>query len=1211
MVRSVSPVSVWWDARRLRARVAGLLVAVLLGGVYVATTAPGKAVALPCVGQRPDSLSAAATAAACGIRVEVLAARSERAQVFVNPDSTATFEASVLPKRVRRADGSWVDVDTTLRAHGDGSYAPVASPADVVISGGGSGLFVTHREGASTLTLAWPTALPVPSVSGDSALYPEVLPGVDLRVTALSTGFRHVLVVKTRAAATNPALAAVRYQVGGNVTAAPMADGRVRFVDRAGRAVLATQNASAWDSSISVGLRGEVLPGVDRNAVAAGRPADLVSNGDRPGATAISAQLRVSAGVSNTLVVTPDPGLLTAPGTVFPVFIDPQIGPTRSRWAWANDGNASYDVGGQAWVGVNPASHGGDGRRYRSFFDFPTSSGNLTYRGKQILSARFSIMLDHSWSCGDTPAYIYKTSAINVGNGGRMSWGSRPLGAGAPFLDSDGGHANEAGGCGNTQPDALMEFGGNAATRLAAQDSADRNDSTITIGICACESDGANEFVQGRWKKFHVNNDTTMSVNFNTVPGTPTNLSPHLGQVACGGVVGTRSPTLQARYVDGDGADSLTATFQYQQLPSGTVTSVAGTPRPANNDGTATVNLGASAEGKTYQFRVQTNDSHASSPWSSWCSFLVDTLAPPAPEVVAVPSGSAPVYSACVSANIYACTANGGPGVSGGFRFSSPAGGEDIVKYVFGWGSPSTSVVVSPGAAYSPVLTPPRYGINTLAVYSEDPSGKKSPTTVYTFLVNAPSQPVASWPLDSISGHDLNDQIGGANLTATGDVTWTPDARYIGANALSLDANTADGQTGQVATSGPVLDTTKSFSVAAWVRVADLSLNHVAISQDGVNRSRFMLYYSATHAKWIFAMYDQDGESSAAAYALGGTPATGKWTHLLGVYDANARQISLSINGTPAQTVAHTASWAAGGSFVVGRGRVSGSPWLPWKGDIADVRVWSRVVVPDDLLGTDADPTTGVPAQVGILSPLKVGSWRFPDGECFCDTSRDESLFARDLVLSPNWTLDPNWNADPATTPAWLSAESHDADGGLALLGSSGSASTTDDQGTLSTADDIQRPVLRTDQSMTIAAWVKLNAVTGELDIVRQGSGGVQAQAVKLHLRAADSTWAMGVTTPDGAGGYAWVTGRSDTVAQTGVWVHLVGTFDASIGVARLYLNGQLQATHYETSGVPATGWQSTGSLTIGKNFGGLIDQVHVFQGVLSAREVQNLYSTT
>ena len=83
------------------------------------------------------------------------------------------------------------------------------------------------------------------------------------------------------------------------------------------------------------------------------------------------------------------------------------------------------------------------------------------------------------------------------------------------------------------------------------------------------------------------------------------------------------------------------------------------------------------------------------------------------------------------------------------------------------------------------MLTPPHYGINKLTVYSVDGTGQASPTTVHTILVAAPSAEVAHWPLDSINGHGFTDRVSGASLTTTG-VTWTPNARYVGANAATF-----------------------------------------------------------------------------------------------------------------------------------------------------------------------------------------------------------------------------------------------------------------------------------------------------------------------------------------------------------------------------------------------------------------------------------------
>lgn len=68
-----------------------------------------------------------------------------------------------------------------------------------------------------------------------------------------------------------------------------------------------------------------------------------------------------------------------------------------------------------------------------------------------------------------------------------------------------------------------------------------------------------------------VNQASAGPSGHNMPPGKPSDLSPHLGQVACGGFVGTASPTVQARYVDANGDDTLSATFQWRRAPHGSI----------------------------------------------------------------------------------------------------------------------------------------------------------------------------------------------------------------------------------------------------------------------------------------------------------------------------------------------------------------------------------------------------------------------------------------------------------------------------------------------------------------------------------------------------------------------------------------------------------------------------------------------------------------
>src|SRR5262249_36488846 len=134
-------------------------------------------------------------------------ATTETSQLFANPDGTMTLSASATPVRVRQA-GAWVPVDTTLVANADGTWGPRAVLSPVSFSGGGTGTLVKFERGGAPLSWTWPASLPAPTVSGDTVTYTDILPGVDLRLTARADGFSELFVVRTAAAATQVGMAA-------------------------------------------------------------------------------------------------------------------------------------------------------------------------------------------------------------------------------------------------------------------------------------------------------------------------------------------------------------------------------------------------------------------------------------------------------------------------------------------------------------------------------------------------------------------------------------------------------------------------------------------------------------------------------------------------------------------------------------------------------------------------------------------------------------------------------------------------------------------------------------------------------------------------------------------------------------------------------------------------------------------------------------------
>jgi len=78
-------------------------------------------------GEPSQEALALARADETGHRIEVRAAATETETLWANPNGTLTLAVTETPIRVERADGSLVDVDTTLRTT-DAGLEPVASP---------------------------------------------------------------------------------------------------------------------------------------------------------------------------------------------------------------------------------------------------------------------------------------------------------------------------------------------------------------------------------------------------------------------------------------------------------------------------------------------------------------------------------------------------------------------------------------------------------------------------------------------------------------------------------------------------------------------------------------------------------------------------------------------------------------------------------------------------------------------------------------------------------------------------------------------------------------------------------------------------------------------------------------------------------------------------------------------------------------------------
>jgi hypothetical protein len=444
-------------------------------------------------------------------------------------------------------------------------------------------------------------------------------------------------------------------------------------------------------------------------------------------------------------------------------------------------------------------------------------------------------------------------------------------------------------------------------------------------------------------------------------------------------------------------------------------------------------------------------------------------------------------------------------------------------------------------------------------------------------------------------------------------------------------AATFDGVGSSLTTAGALVDTTKSFSVAAWVRLgATPTVDAKIIAQDGTDAAGFALGVrrqgSPLVPYWSFAMKDTAAQSSTTRTATAPAPITaadvGQWVHLAGVYDQTAAVLRLYVNGVLVNETARTAApWAATGRFVIGRGFGAGVGTDWWRGSAADVRVFDRVLVTHDFTGKLADEENGTEIdEPGVFEPVQVGRWAFEvASSCYlanladsCE-ARDVTPFDRSLALSRgaaighgqngsalylDGTYFPDENPQPwETTQEWGRTAVRT---GMTAPDSNGNQSTIWQD----------RPVLRTEQPFTVSAWALLEDGTTDQTVVAQS--GDQESAFRISYRAADQRWVLTLTDEDTA-----TTAQAQIVSTEPVspdaWSHLVGVYDPGRRQARLYVDGALTGTAPVTW-APMT---ATGPLQVGRGLHrgahaeylrGRVDDLSTYQGAMTDAQVRTLH---
>ncbi|WP_369224235.1 LamG-like jellyroll fold domain-containing protein [Streptomyces sp. R39] len=1147
------------------------------------TSADGAAKAAAGDGTGEDA-KALAEAARTGKPVEIVSLRGESSEVYATPEGHLEAREHLRPVRTR-VDGAWRDIDTTLTRGANGTVAPRATTVGLTFSGGGSSPLVRMTKNGRELALSWPRDLPTPELSGNTATYPDVLPGVDLRMTAQQDSFTQLLVVKSAEAAASAELSELRLKLDADgMQVKETADGGLAAVDQgAGSAVFEAPRPLMWDSSTeapassarsgsTAGPARTTSSSAARNSAAA---AATAATSATTGPTASEAGAAESGNVApvgvevpaaqNALVLTPDTGVLRGKGTVYPVFIDPQwYSPKASAWTmaskyWASSPQWKFNGDSDAGLGYCNWSYCAPYDTKRLFYRIPTSK----FAGRTVLQAEFVVRNTWSASCSDRSVELWRTKDISSST----TWNSQDNDA--FWIDRLRTESFAYGYTGCAAKDAEFDV------KSAVQQAADKKWSTMTFGMkAASETDGY------AWKRF--SDDAYLRVQYNRPPPQikMSQLTMEYGGSCKSPASAARVRTLGKIYAndvtDPDG-DSVSVEFRASWDTGdgkGVVTRWKSGPTTAKKSGSDfAITLPSSIPAnKTVNWYVHSYDGAQYSPWSytgdpTACYFVYDTSVPKAPAI------SSAIYPASDPEDPDDPWYDG-VGQYGDFVITGAV--SDVTKYWFGLnGDPvsANTVTTSGGAAKTVPVLPVRPGLNTFTARSFDSAGNGSEIRTYQFRVKSGQRERAGWAMDETAGAT---QVAGSAPEQTATLYNGPTPNVEGRFGKAVQF---DGVDDYAATDIATINTDVSFSVSAWVKLSAMpSGAAVVASQRGNNAPGFELYYSKGYDRWVFNQYSADttdGTPVRAMQAAAGGVKAGEWTHLVGIYAAGEKLLKLYVNGALAGSTAYSTAWNARRGMVIGGSFLNGTPTAPFPGAIDEVKTFEK-----PLSGTEVSSLYSTNA-IGDGRPARV-------------------VFHMDDAAGVT-ALSGRADVNPAVLKGGATTGATGADGNALTLDG------TDDYATTA------GPHVNTSYSFAVSAWVKLAKTKPAHAATVATQIGTTVTGPELYYSSSYDRWVFNQHSADTADSTVVRAMQPDgTTAYGGEWTHLVGVQDTEADKLSLYVNGTLAGT----TALPST-WYAGGAVQIGASafagaatsfFPGQIDDVRLFDRPVSAGEVQQLF---
>ena len=305
------------------------------------------------------------------------------------------------------------------------------------------------------------------------------------------------------------------------------------------------------------------------------------------------------------------------------------------------------------------------------------------------------------------------------------------------------------------------------------------------------------------------------------------------------------------------------------------------------------------------------------------------------------------------------------------------------------------------------------------------------PRTLLAGIIPTVPVPVAHWTFDEGSGTVAADSSGnGHAATLSAGATWV--AGNVGTHALKFNGSS----TGVATATGPVVDTSASFTVSAWVNLATVTGFQTIASIAGANVAGFFLQLRGDTGTFAFTRLTSDATGNATYVSAPSAPLANTWYHIVGVDDTAAGTLALYVDGQLIGSTNYTANWAATGNTLIGHGFYGGNQVDYVNGSIDDVQFFSSALSTEQVAALDQ------PAA-------------YPFDEGAGTTAGDYSGHGNTLSLDAG--------------ASW----------GAGRIGSNSLAVNATTTGNATNA----APVLNTALPFSVSAWVNLNSVSRHADL--------------------------------------------------------------------------------------------------------------------------------